>query len=257
MSAENPAAIQAAFDQAEADGRMKHLMEMQAALDLSAKDPDAYREMFDPELRPYLYRHDDDGPWVLNHPLVQMAWGVFPQQANDMLRHKQEMIAKAIADADWSKYLWLHERPYRLPKLLYLPSTYDISRKEMRELIRDFWTDTEFPSQHPAEEIVWLFRHFRPVGDELPVQFGSTVYRGVREEHQILGLSWTLSLKKARWFARRYGNGAPGFVYETMVRRKNFLAFIPDRGEEEVVLDPAHITGMRRVSITEDVNGQE
>lgn len=68
---------------------------------------------------------------------------------------------------------------------------------------------------------------------------GITVYRGVAVGRKPNGLSWTLDLDKAIWFAHRFDTDlAEGYVQKLVVKdKKNILAYFTIRNEDEVVID--------------------
>lgn len=61
------------------------------------------------------------------------------------------------------------------------------------------------------------------------------VYRGLQENAQEDGLSWTLSKNVAEWFASRFENH--GEIIKKMVHKTEVIAYFNDRDEEEIVLD--------------------
>jgi hypothetical protein len=82
----------------------------------------------------------------------------------------------------------------------------------------------------------------RAVGDPLPGPGPFVLYRGVSGNgaaRRIRGLSWTDSLKVARWFARRLGLPGPA-VFRAVVPADSVLAYMNDRKEQEflVLLPP-------------------
>jgi hypothetical protein len=66
-----------------------------------------------------LIPHADDE--MVYHPLVIADLTIDASRINHIYRQKIELLAKAEADGDWSTYVFLHERPYRLGGLLAAP----------------------------------------------------------------------------------------------------------------------------------------
>ena len=67
-----------------------------------------------------------------------------------------------------------------------------------------------------------------------------TLYRGVGFEGKPNGLSWTIDVDKARWFANRYNAKNPQvykLVIDTTKYKKAILAYFDSRNECEVVVD--------------------
>jgi hypothetical protein len=84
----------------------------------------------------------------------------------------------------------------------------------------------------------------RAAGDPLPGPGPFTVYRGVAgpgPARRVRGLSWTLSLPIAAWFARRASNtfqlDDPA-VYRLTVEDGRVLAYDNNRREEEILVLP-------------------
>lgn len=158
------------------------------------------------------------------------------------IQAKTEAAEQARQKQDWSQYLWLHERPYRVDALADIPT----SAEEFWPLVGNAWTDTEFPHQAKAQ---WL-RLFSSVhahnimNDEerellagLPKQV--EVFRGVHGPHGDDGFSWTFSEERAHWFATRFAT-TPGEsrVLRRTVSKAEIVAVLQRRGEEEVLLLP-------------------
>jgi hypothetical protein len=95
----------------------------------------------------------------------------------------------------------------------------------------------------------------RASGDPMPGEGPFTVYRGVAGRgpaRRVRGISWTASLERAIWFARRYPNLADPAVYQLDVPQDAVLACVDDRQESEFLLlvdaaaRPRLITGALR-----------
>jgi hypothetical protein len=67
-----------------------------------------------------------------------------------------------------------------------------------------------------------------------------TVYRGEGLGSTKRGIAWSLDIQVAEKFAKGAGERVPheGDVYKATVVKSRILAFIADRGESEVILDP-------------------
>jgi uncharacterized protein len=130
---------------------------------------------------------------------------------------------------------------------------------QLRGMLAEAWalgTDDAFglstlppPEMHSYERELWLelFERAGYVSDtDEKLEGVLSVYRGVAGKRHRRGLSWTLSLDRARWFARRYGHwfGNP-LVYEATVDARDVLAFIVDRNEQQVVVHPDKLRGFR------------
>lgn len=74
-----------------------------------------------------------------------------------------------------------------------------------------------------------------------------TVYRGVRslKASAATGLSWTLDLSVAEWFAVRFGE--QGVVYTAQVQKEDVLAYF--EREDEIILSPKPLTDIEKIEI--------
>ena len=83
------------------------------------------------------------------------------------------------------------------------------------------------------------YKRYLSLPDEL------TVYRGVKPKGEVLALSWTLSKKKAEWFANRFQSD--GTVYRAKIPREHVLAYFNCRSEQEVVLNYRKLFNIKKV----------
>ena len=58
------------------------------------------------------------------------------------------------------------------------------------------------------------------------------------------GMSWTRDLKKAEWFAGRFGKG---YVLEGTAEKKDVLAFFGRRNEEEIVIEAKSVKNKQTI----------
>lgn len=77
----------------------------------------------------------------------------------------------------------------------------------------------------------------------LPEEF--YVYRGLMKGAKVNALSWTLRLDKAKWFANRFNNN--GKVYKALCKKKDILAYLSGRNEEEIVVDYKKLKNIEEV----------
>jgi len=168
-------------------------------------------EPLDPELQDCLDREVEG---MLKHHLVTMPYfsTVHASIANEQLRAKKEMLAKADAERDWSQAIMLHERHARL--LAFVERAINMEPKDYWHLLGSVWIDAEFPS---TDRSLWLelFKAPRNEREHLMSEEERTalaampqelvIYRGTNGSYASLqGMSWTLSRKTAEWFMRRY-----------------------------------------------------
>jgi hypothetical protein len=89
----------------------------------------------------------------------------------------------------------------------------------------------------------------RAAGDALPGSGPFQVYRGVAgngSARRPRGLSWTLDVERARWFARRFSLESPA-VWSGEVAAGDVIVYIDGREEKEVIALPETIKRLRRI----------
>ena len=78
-----------------------------------------------------------------------------------------------------------------------------------------------------------------------------TIYRGGNTESTPYreAYSWTLNINVANFFASRRGRG-PGYIVEAQVNKNEIIdAFLDDRSEEEIIVDPKTVKVLREIPI--------
>lgn len=201
------------------------------------------KEPLHPELEACIEKND---AFVsIKHPLVFSVLHVPELNAmmNRSLAHKQEALEKAVADRNWSRAIFLHEKPYRVHAFQQIARM--LSDKEYFELLGDVWTDIENHWQWKDEMKVLVRarpaearRHMTRTADRkfmesLPDEI--VVYRG-HQKKNAQGLSWTLCQHKAWWFARRLGQTP--VVTQGIVSKADVWAVFLGRGEWEIACHP-------------------
>lgn len=143
-------------------------------------------------------------------------------------------------------------RNERMAEIVGLLVDRTLQLEHIYRILSEWWCDTEYPQRNLGRNriklILGLFRAGMENGwamlpDDLPDRL--IVFRGcaARERCGKRGISWTLSREKAEWFARRFAcleNKDP-ILLEATVAREAILAYIGDRKEHEVIIDPATI----------------
>lgn len=206
------------------------------------------------ELNPELLEYtDSDNVFgtIIRHPLVMWIGPVTDVELiNRLLDNKQKATKEALDKCEWSRFIYLHERPYRLDALHYVLVTYDddIDDNTFWSLVSDVWIDTENAWQNIGSwsEIFASDRasqHSLMNEDELQL-FHSlpdtlTIYRGCRRDINEDGLAWTLDEQRAHWFAERFSND-DGVVLTRTVSKKDVVALFTRRGEQEVIVLPEY-----------------
>jgi hypothetical protein len=196
------------------------------------------REALLPELRPFLQNHR------LHHPLIIEY--VRPDHAavvNARYRDLKRQADDSLAVADWSGYIFLHARPYRLEALKKCVGL-GLSGSEYWRQVGDVWTDSEnifrnlrrwrkiWCSGEPRREEC-MDEQERAALADLPDRF--RVWRGTSHQRSIKGLSWTTDKGTAEYFARRFAIETQPLLVVGAVPTKDVKAFFLGRGESEVV----------------------
>ena len=212
----------------------------------------------DEPLHPDLESHVEQtvlGP-MLRHPLV-IELSPRPGIVNARYLQKKEALAEALAEGDWSRMVWLHERPYRLDAFLDLPT--DLDDDEYWEILARIWTDSENIWQNLPEwvELLDANRSGSPMSDEEAAALASmpdpiSVYRGAAEDVNEDGLSWTVDRERAEWFARRSATDeAAPVLLAGEVAKADVVAYFTGRSESEVVVaDWGAVAVVERVTLT-------
>jgi hypothetical protein len=200
--------------------------------------------------------HDDlqdrvveGGPFgrMIHHPLcveIVVAPEMFGM-VNQRYVWKTERLTEAVDQGDWHTYVFLHERPYRADALRDVPPTWE----GFWSLVADVWTDSENIWQnHDSWQKIWqgFQQEDRAAlldADNLAAYHALpefvTVYRGYNQDNA-RGWSWTTDHEQASWFARRWQKGRPKVATGTITKRDVIAVFL-DRGENEIVADPANV----------------
>jgi hypothetical protein len=209
------------------------------------------QEPLDPALEPYI----EESIWtVLKHPLV-FAVPYIPRLNafyNKQYSFKLEAVYKAISEKNWSRFLYLHERPYRIHKFAEVHE--QLSGKDYWESLGSIWVDSENIFQNlPLWRVVLNSnrpqKHMLMDEDEreflanLPDEF--LVYRGYLPRKNKNGYSWTLSHFKANWFAKRFDQ--LGQVASQICKKEDVIACFLGRSEYEIVTAPKNPKAVRKL----------
>ena len=180
------------------------------------------------------------------------------KEINTAYMRKKALAENFLANIrfDPMAYLWLIEKPYRLDAFIELQDR--LSDAQYWRYLEFVFSIVEYVQYDIAKWLSLLHstRRYRPLMMErkdrkhfetLPDTL--TIYRGYQHgkyRHK-MGLSWTLSKEKAIWFAyRRTENGAAKVVTATCAKA-NVFCYTNGRKEEEIIIDPAKLNGIRAV----------
>ena len=198
-----------------------------------------------PELAGYLTK---EAPLDrLQHPLVYAV--PYLEQMNNHYNRRYEYVkaevAKALEDGDFFRYVFSHERPYRVNAFIHCIANYTVSDEDYWELLGSIWGDSENIWQNLTK---WkrLLRSKRPHRarfmeedreklKDLPQQL--KVYRGCIRGKNEKGLSWTLDKDRAKWFSNRLRQKTQNAcVLEKEIPKSKVFAYLTRRGESEIVI---------------------
>jgi hypothetical protein len=217
---------------------------------MASRDSKEIRSAIDPELQSSLKLRGIDDAMTLHHPLIIYSHLTLEEveRANNIFRRKKDIVERARRDGDFSRYVFEHEKPYRLPALM--EGLLEIKYSAIAAtLLADVWMQSENISQNQRLwRSAWrLLPDSRATMDqaeqnelaELPERFpifrGHMLPRGTR-----LGLSWTIDLECAERFARRFAD-EQHFVAEGILHKKDVLALFTRRDERQIVVFPRKV----------------
>jgi hypothetical protein len=165
---------------------------------------------------------------------------------------------QAKAAGDWSKYVILHERPYRIDALLTaIDSGLSDEPSYYWEMVGNVWRGSEniYENLDPWQRL-WGSRiegrhacmsvDDQSIFNSLPEQF--EVWRGASYKTGINGLSWTLNENKAAWYARRFRSrpNVP-IVAKGTVLKRDVLAYFGERHKSEIISQRVSIVSMTEI----------
>ena len=196
-------------------------------------------EPLHPDLVPYM--EISDGGWaMLRHPLVYQVPFFSNGTANAIYAQKQKEVKDALGSWNYAKFVWLHERPYRVEAFKKIAK--NLGDVSYWQLLSQIWVDTEnqyaylkdwkklltadrmWRNEMMNEEDAELFR-------SLPEEV--IIYRGCQKGLNEKGLSWTLDKSKAEFFANRFSK--KGIILERKIPKSEIVAVLTSRGETEII----------------------
>lgn len=138
--------------------------------------------------------------------------------------------------------------PYRLTFLKFIKKYLSID--DFSELLGKVYVESENPNDDKNVSIPTLMRWFKQAKKEalmneeelkgynsLPDCF--TVYHGVAVGRKRAGISWTMDVDMAKWFANRFNEGKQkGYVLQAEIKKVDALAYFSRRNEKEIICKP-------------------
>lgn len=195
-----------------------------------------------PDLIPYL-RFEKTIPY-LSHPLVISPF-YFEEENSHLNRSylfKIEQIKLSLKNKEWHRYIFWHERPYRL--MAFRQVVKYLSDVEYWKLLREIWVDSENIWQNKKDWKRYLNSKRENKSSfmkgcelnylkELPDEF--LIYRGYTKGLNSRGCSYTLDKEKAIWFSKRF-NAENGKIKIRKVRKEDVFAYVNSRDEKEIII---------------------
>lgn len=192
-----------------------------------------------PDLLPYMEKMERYGS-MIRHPLI-FAVPYFGESTNEhlnkLLEFRREQLREALSSENYNLFVFTHERPCRLDAFEQIMHSLD--EKTFNELLLEVYIDSENIHQNYQTWVELLdpltgLDVWNSVSD-LPDKI--KIYRGGSKN----GISWTLSLEKAQWFATRWNENLP--VWEAEVNKEEIIGFNEHRNESEVIVSPLVLAG--------------
>lgn len=195
------------------------------------------------------------GKFFIKHPILETSMTILPS-TNKMfdIFNEPETYSKWVKEtAEFFRKqksvfgLTAHIRKsYRLAFFKYINEY--LSEQDFAELLKIVWIQTEFNSDTTNVSQKEMVNWFRTANKKYlmddkernrlsSLPNGVSVCRGVRSADYKYGMSWTLNYNKAKWFAERFDAKTP-IIYKTIIQKEDILAYINERNEQEVILDP-------------------
>lgn len=192
-------------------------------------------------------------PFFVTHPFFKST--IFPykdsfidinenEEAKNEIMAKYELQIGETKDIDSIFFMMCNQ--YRMQYFSHIKQW--LSEKDFGSLLAYSWVNDENANNNSVvdiEDILYYFKKAQKIYlmneeelekyKKLPQKI--TVYRGVTDHNRDndKALSWTLSKKKAEWFAHRFDE--EGDVIEKEIDKKDIYAYFNSRNEDEVIVD--------------------
>lgn len=204
-------------------------------------------------------------PMVVQHPFASSGFMLLPgdefpidiTKSAENINRWREYMSGLIDKADNAYQIFIMlNKTYGLTFLKYAKQY--LSTKDLSEILADAWIRSENPNMDAnvtKSELAAMFEQADKAAlmtDEERKRLSEmddtiTIYRGVTPYNakNVRALSWTTNIKKAEWFANRYGQR--GTVYKTQISKAKVLAYFTSRGESEIIVNPKEIKNLQAI----------
>jgi len=245
--------LQIRFKKEEGREKEKQLLEDTLSLELKKKNlPQSKNEPLHKDLLNYVSFSKEINRKMLKHPLLCAIpyEPSFNYRYNEIYDHKKLMSDKFLKKRDFHSFFLMYERMARPQVLLVLMNNIDDG--VYWHLLRGIWIDTELPSAIISTWIdlffadksfkeLFMTEEDRKVYESLPEKVN--IYRGYRDPDFEKGISYTLDLEVASFFAKRYvkEDGSLSGISHKEVSKKDIFAYTNARNEKEIIYLMDHI----------------
>lgn len=161
------------------------------------------------------------------------------------IKQRKLYIEKALKMEDFSKILFLMDKPYRLE--VYKQIFEEIPNEDKYKIFIDLYVNAEYGFSNISESFLNEILKYKPKIDLSDLDDEIIIYRGegLKSNKKEKALSWTTDIKVARFFANRFNNN--GRVYKGKVKKENIIDFLRDRSESEILVQYKYIYDVRRI----------
>lgn len=195
-----------------------------------------------------------DMPMFVNHPYVTSTFVSKNGKILNLLSEPDRMIwendlKRTIANVNrYDEFATIITKSYRS---VFLNETLRyIDNKDLAKYLRKLWISCDYVNVDQViskSKYVSLFKQADKSalmnGDEIQrisdLPDNVTIYRGVNDitNHPVDGLSWTLDINTANWFANRFAKmkECTASVYKATIKKEDILSYFDE--EKEVVVD--------------------
>lgn len=190
---------------------------------------------------------DDRFPFIIHHPFFCNPFFFYKTSQYNLtdkneLGAAQEFLADEIDKADLIRLFILIQKPYHL--LFYKFINVYLDEKEFAKYLAYVWVNSENPNQDVNVSLNEVKEWFKKANKEylmeeedynyyaaLPDKI--KIYRGVANNRNPKGISYTDNKETAEWFMNRFGDN--GYLIEKEVDKKDIAAYFNTRCEQELV----------------------
>lgn len=191
---------------------------------------------------------------IVSHPFTTSTIALVDGKQLNLLDIKDlavwnEYMTKFIRESDSFKPIYyMIQKPYKIG-FLRLIRPY-ISLEEFSEFFRDAYISDEFPCRNYSKrELLVQLRKtdkkFLMRDEDYEVYCNLpqvvTAYRGVLKPKYSKGLSWSLDIKTAQWFGKRFAYGDEYLLCKINAPKERVYAYFNDRNEQEVLIDTKNL----------------